>query len=109
MTDRGLRMIQGWKNGSVAIGYLLLTMSILWFSKIKEILEYKKNSEVLKSEQASEIDIDNEANESVEFIENSNQILGIMTTVSEKPKGTLTFYSLNMLFRIATLSNLLVF
>jgi hypothetical protein len=67
-----------------SIGYLLLTMSILWFSKIKEILEYKKISEVLKSEQASEIDIDNEANESVEFIENSNQILGIMTTVSDK-------------------------
>jgi hypothetical protein len=67
-----------------SIGYLLLTMSILWFSKIKEILEYKKISEVLKSEQANEIDIDNEANESVEFIENSNQILGIMTTVSDK-------------------------
>ena len=26
-----------------SIGYLLLTVSILWFSKIKEILEYKKN------------------------------------------------------------------
>jgi hypothetical protein len=68
-----------------SIGYLLLTVSILWFSKIKEILEYKKFSEILKNEQMNDLgDINNAANGLVENIENSNQILRTMTRVSKK-------------------------
>jgi hypothetical protein len=33
-----------------SIGYSLLTVSILWFNKIKQILEYKKFSESIKNE-----------------------------------------------------------
>ena len=39
-----------------SIGYILLTASIIWFSKLKQLLEYRKFSESLKYEQDSSID-----------------------------------------------------
>jgi hypothetical protein len=69
-----------------SIGYLLLTVSILWFSKIKEILEYKKFSKVLKYDPGDISDTNDQPSEFVANLENSNQILKGMTNVTEKAK-----------------------
>jgi hypothetical protein len=69
-----------------AIGYLLLSMSILWFSKIKEILEYKKFSEILKLRQEDNLDSTDQEKEFKESIEGSNQALGSMINIAEKAK-----------------------
>lgn len=69
-----------------AFGYLLLSMSILWFSKIKEILEYKRSSDILKYEQENILDGNSQANESIENIEDSNQALKSMKNVTENAK-----------------------
>jgi len=65
-----------------SIGYILLTVSIIWFSKIKEILEYRNFSESLRSEKTA--GGNNSANDFVEKCENPNQILRTMTSVTEK-------------------------
>ncbi|MDQ5869378.1 MAG: hypothetical protein M3530_06575 [Thermoproteota archaeon] len=65
-----------------SIGYILLTVSIIWFSKIKEILEYRKFSESLTNEKTA--GGNNLANDFVEKCENPNQILRTMTSVTEK-------------------------
>jgi predicted CoA-binding protein len=59
-------------------------VSILWFSKIKQILEYKKFSESLKNEQEDDLDNNNSAIDVVEKFENSNQILRTMRSVTER-------------------------
>ena len=66
--------------------YILLTVSILWFSKIKEILEYKKFSKVLKYDPGDISDTNDQPSEFVANLENSNQILKGMTNVTEKAK-----------------------
>ena len=58
-----------------SIGYILLTVSILWFSKLKEILEYKKYSENLKKEQLYNTADDNSLNEILLEFYDSVQIL----------------------------------
>lgn len=69
-----------------SIGYLFLTVSILWFSKIKEILEYKRFSKVLKYDPGNVLDSSDQPSEFVANLENSNQILKGMTNVTEKAK-----------------------
>jgi hypothetical protein len=69
-----------------SIGYLLLTLSILWFSKIKEILEYKRFSEVLRYDSEDVLDNSDKQSESIAKLENSNQILKSMTSISDKAK-----------------------
>jgi hypothetical protein len=67
-----------------SIGYILLTMSIIWFSKIKGILEYRKFSEFLKNEQNANLSGNEMVNDSVEKLEDPNQILGTMASITEK-------------------------
>ena len=69
-----------------SIGYILLTMSIIWFSKIKEILEYRKFSEVLKYGEKQNLDEDSFGNDFVQKLENPNQLLKAMTTVTDEAK-----------------------
>jgi hypothetical protein len=61
-------------------------VSILWFSKIKEILEYKKFSKVLKYDPEDISDTNDQPSEFVANLENSNQILKGMTNLTEKAK-----------------------
>lgn len=65
-------------------GYILLIASIMWFSKLKQMLEYKKFSESLKNEQDMDLDRGNSANDFVEEFENSNEILTAMKNITEK-------------------------
>jgi hypothetical protein len=58
-------------------------VSILWFSKIKEILEYKKFSKVSKYDPGDISDTNDQPSEFVANLENSNQILKGMN----KPYG----------------------
>jgi hypothetical protein len=48
---------------------ILLIASIIWFSKLKQMLEYKKFSESLKNEQEMGLDRNNSAND---FAESTN-------------------------------------
>jgi hypothetical protein len=61
-----------------------LTVSILWFSKIKEILEYKKLSLILQNEQKKDLSGNKLTNEYVEKLENSNEILRSIINITEK-------------------------
>jgi hypothetical protein len=81
-----LKNIEWLSSFIYSIGYLLLSVSILWFSKIKEILEYKRFSNILKYEQVDILDDNSQANEFIENIENSNQVLRSMTNIIEKAK-----------------------
>jgi hypothetical protein len=47
INEKLLRNIEWVWSFIYSVGYLLLSMSILWFSKIKEILEYKRFSNIL--------------------------------------------------------------
>jgi hypothetical protein len=67
-----------------SMGYILLTVSILWFSKIKEILEYKKLSLILQNEQKKDLSGNKLTNEYVEKLENSNEILRSIINITEK-------------------------
>jgi hypothetical protein len=67
-----------------SMGYILLTGSIHWFSKIKEILEYKKFSKILQHEQKTNLSGDNLTNEYIEKLENSNEILRSIISITEK-------------------------
>ncbi|HEY7571919.1 MAG TPA: hypothetical protein VH796_11185, partial [Nitrososphaeraceae archaeon] len=71
-----------------SIGYLLLSMSILWFSKIKEVLEYKKFSNVLRYDQGDILDSndENQTNEFIENVGNPNQLLKSITNIIENTK-----------------------
>jgi hypothetical protein len=85
VNDELLKNIEWLWTFIFSIGYILLTVSILWFSKIKEILEYKKFSENLKNEHKNNLDDDNSsANEFVEKFDDSNQLLKTMRSLTEK-------------------------
>jgi hypothetical protein len=66
------------------VGYILLTVSIYWFSKIKEILEYKRFSKILQNEQKNNLNDNNLTNEYKEKLENLNEILMSITNIAEK-------------------------
>src|SRR4051812_41897320 len=70
-----------------SIGYILLTSSIIWFSKLKQLLEYRKFSESLKYEQDSSPDRTESANDLVEKFDNSDQMLRAMKNITEKAKA----------------------
>jgi hypothetical protein len=64
--------------------YILLTASIIWFSKLKQMLEYKKFSESLKNEEERDLDRNNSANDFVEEFEDLNETLRAMKNITEK-------------------------
>lgn len=65
-------------------GYILLIASIMWFSKLKQMLEYKKFSESLNNEQEMGLDRNNSANDFAEEFDNSNETLRAMKKITEK-------------------------
>jgi hypothetical protein len=71
-----------------SIGYLLLSLSIFWFSKIKEVLEYEKFSNNLRYDQPDILggNDDTQTNGFKENIGNSNQFLKRMTNIIENAK-----------------------
>ena len=64
--------------------YILLIASIIWFSKLKQMLEYKKFSESLKNEQEMGLDRNNSANDFAEEFEDLNETLRAMKNITEK-------------------------
>ena len=64
--------------------YILLIASIIWFSKLKQMLEYKKFSESLKNEQEMGLDRNNSANDFAEEFEDLNETLRAMKKITEK-------------------------
>jgi hypothetical protein len=84
INDELLKNIEWLWSFIFSIGYILLSASILWFSKIKQILEYKKFSESLRIEQEGDSDLVNSTNNFIARIENSDQILRTMRSVTEK-------------------------
>ena len=69
------------------IAYILLIASIMWFSKLKQMLEYKKFSESLKNEQEMTLDRNNSANDFAEQFEDLNETLRAMKNITEKAEG----------------------
>ena len=69
-----------------AIGYLLMSVSILWFSKLKEILEYEKFSNILKYDKNDTFGCDDQIKEVVEVFDDPNQISSSMAKVMEMAK-----------------------
>ena len=67
--------------------YILLIASIIWFSKLKQMLEYKKFSESLKNEQEMGLDRNNSANDFAEEFEDLNETLRAMKKITEKAEG----------------------
>ena len=66
------------------IAYIFLIASIIWFSKLKQILEYKKFSESLKDEQEMGLISNNSANDFAEEFEDLNETLRAMKNIAEK-------------------------
>jgi hypothetical protein len=66
-----------------SIGYILLTVSILWFSKLKQILEYKRFSETLRNEQ-DYLEGNDWEDDFIEKIDNSTQIIIAMREIAQK-------------------------
>jgi hypothetical protein len=66
-----------------SIGYILLSVSILWFSKLKQIFEYKKFSEMLRNEQ-EDLDGNDWEDDFIEKLENSKEIISTMRNVAQK-------------------------
>ena len=64
--------------------YILLIASIVWFSKLKQMLEYKKFSESLKDEQEVGLDRNNSANDFAEEFRDLNETLRAMKNITEK-------------------------
>ena len=64
--------------------YILLIASIIWFSKLKQMLEYKNFSESLKNEQEMVLDRNDSANDFAEEFEDLNETLRAMKNVTEK-------------------------
>ena len=84
INDELLKNIEWLWSFIFSIGYILLTVSILWFSKIKQILEYKKFSEHLKNEQDYDLVSNDSATDTIEKFENPNQTLRTMRSITEK-------------------------
>jgi hypothetical protein len=66
-----------------SVGYILLSVSILWFSKLKQILEYKKFSETLINEQ-DDLDRNDWEDDFMQKLENSTQIISTMKGIAQK-------------------------
>jgi hypothetical protein len=66
-----------------SVGYILLTVSILWFSKLKQILEYKKFSETLMNEQ-DDLDRNDWEDDFMQKLENSTQMISTMRIIAQK-------------------------
>ena len=64
--------------------YILLIASIMWFSKLKQMLEYKKFSESLKNEQEMGLDRRDSANDFAEEFRDLNETLRAMKNITEK-------------------------
>jgi hypothetical protein len=64
--------------------YILLIASIIWFSKLKQMLEYKKFSESLKNEQEMGLDRRDSANDFAEEFRDLNETLRAMKNITEK-------------------------
>ena len=64
--------------------YILLIASIVWFSKLKQMLEYKKFSESLKNEQEMGLDRRDSANDFAEEFRDLNETLRAMKNITEK-------------------------
>jgi hypothetical protein len=84
INDELLKNIEWLWSFIFSIGYILLSVSIMWFSKIKQILEYKQFSESLKDEHESGLGRNNSANDFVEEFDNSDQILRAMRSITKK-------------------------
>ena len=85
INDELLRNIEWLWSFVFSVGYILLTVSIIWFSKIKEILEYRKFSESLKNEKPS--GGNNSIDAFIEKCETPIQILKTMTSMTEKAES----------------------
>jgi len=66
-----------------SVGYILLSVAILWFSKLKQILEYKKFSETLRIEQ-DDLDRNDWEDDFIEKLEGSTQIISTMRVIAQK-------------------------
>lgn len=66
-----------------SVGYILLSVAILWFSKLKQILEYKKFSETLRIEQ-DDLDRNDWEDDFIEKLESSTQIISTMRVIAQK-------------------------
>jgi hypothetical protein len=64
--------------------YILLIASIMWFSKLKQMLEYKKFSESLRNEEERALDRSSSANDFVVEFEISDEFLRAMKNITEK-------------------------
>jgi hypothetical protein len=64
--------------------YILLIASIIWFSKLKQMLEYKKFSESLRNEEERALDRSSSANDFVVEFEISDEFLRAMKNITEK-------------------------
>jgi hypothetical protein len=69
-----------------SVGYILLSVSILWFSKLKQILEYKKFSERLRNEQ-DELDRNGLEDDFIEKLENPTRIMSTMSDMAQKAEN----------------------
>jgi hypothetical protein len=85
INDELLKNIEWLWSFVFSVGYILLTVSIIWFSKIKEILEYRKFSESLKNEKSS--GGNNSTDAFIEKCETPMQILKTMTSMTEKAES----------------------
>lgn len=83
INDELLKNIEWLWSFIFSIGYILLSVSILWFSKIKQILEYKKLSESLRNEQ-DYLERNYWEDDFIEKLENSTQIISTMRGLAEK-------------------------
>lgn len=63
-----------------------MSVSILWFSKLKEILEYEKFSKILKYDKNDTFGCDDQIKEVVEVFDDPNQISSSMAKVMEMAK-----------------------
>ena len=64
--------------------YILLIASIMWFSKLKQMLEYKKFSESLRNEEERALDRSSSANDFVVEFDISDEFLRAMKNITEK-------------------------
>jgi hypothetical protein len=64
--------------------YIFLIASIIWFSKLKQMLEYKKFSESLRNEEERALDRSSSANDFVVEFDISDEFLRAMKNITEK-------------------------
>jgi hypothetical protein len=84
INDELLQNIEWLWSFIFSIGYILLSVSILWFNKLKEILEYKKFFEGLKKEQNNILDDDNSLNKILFKFDDSTSFLRTITNMTTK-------------------------